>query len=89
MPEARDDTITWIVEQTCRAVLRIPEDVPLPASITSKEAARVLGVTPDTLRWWRHAGRGPRFLRLGGGPVRYLPADLAAYLENHTEEPTS
>lgn len=51
-----------------------------PALVNEHEAARLLGLSVKTLRRWRWAGRGPRFLKLGAA-VRYDPADLAAYIE--------
>ena len=50
------------------------------ALVNETEAARILGLSVKTLRRWRWAGRGPRFLKLGAA-VRYDPADLAAYIE--------
>ena len=29
------------------------------------EAARYLRVTPGTLSWWRHMGRGPAYIKVG------------------------
>ncbi len=48
--------------------------------LTETEAASLLNLSIKTLRRWRWAGRGPRFLKLGAA-VRYDPADLAAYIE--------
>jgi predicted DNA-binding transcriptional regulator AlpA len=46
---------------------------------TEREVADMLGLSVATLRAWRHRGQGPRFLRLGRA-VRYLPADLEAFV---------
>lgn len=40
------------------------------------DAARVLQVKEQTLRVWRSQGRGPAFVKLGSGRVRYDPRDL-------------
>jgi hypothetical protein len=39
--------------------------------ISSKRAAELIGVKPQTLRLWRYAGKGPRYIRLGEN--RYCP----------------
>jgi len=60
-----------------------------PSAIDERAAAEQLGVSVHTLRKWRHAGRGPRFLKLPGaerrgrgraGLVRYRPEDLESFL---------
>jgi hypothetical protein len=44
------------------------------------EAAKLLGLHPQTLRNMRCRGAGPIYHKLGRA-VRYLEKDLAAYLE--------
>lgn len=44
------------------------------------EVARWLGISPNTLRYWRHVHRGPQSLTVGG-VVRYRPSDIEAWLE--------
>ena len=48
-------------------------------ALTEREVSDQLGLSVATLRAWRHRGQGPRFLRLGRA-VRYLPADLEAFV---------
>ena len=48
--------------------------------LNEHETARRLGLRASTLRRWRWAEKGPRYLKVGGA-VRYDPADIAAYLE--------
>ena len=51
-------------------------------------AAATLGLAVATLRRWRWAGCGPRFIKLGAA-VRYDPADLAAYIDAGRRRRTS
>lgn len=44
------------------------------------ELAAWLGISENTLRYWRHVHRGPRSLSVGGA-VRYRPSDVEAWLE--------
>ncbi len=61
-----------------------------PALINETEAAAILGLSVKTLRRWRWAGRGLRFIKLGkGGAVRYDPADLVAFIEAGRRTSTS
>lgn len=50
--------------------------------LTEAEVARLLGLSPRTLRRWRHANRsGPPFVYIGGR-VRYRRDELEAWLES-------
>lgn len=51
---------------------------------TTDPALKLLG-TPSTMAQWRHAGTGPRYVRLGGR-VLYFGEDLNAYLDDHVVE---
>ena len=72
------------------------KSVPAPTAVfTEPEAARYLSVSPQFLRLSRHYGNrpghaeGPPFIRIGGGrSIRYLQADLDAYLSVHRCHPT-
>lgn len=68
-----------------------------PAAVNEREAAAFLGLSIFTLRKWRQARRGPRFVKMPGaerhghgsaGRVLYRTADLSAFLEELTV-PTS
>jgi helix-turn-helix protein len=50
-----------------------------PGPLTEAIAAARLGLKVATLRAWRHQKRGPAFVRLGRA-IRYLPADLDAFV---------
>ncbi len=60
-------------------------------AMTSKQAARYLGVCEATLRAWRADGTGPRFFRSGPKLVRYRKADLDEWVATrfnvHSAEP--
>ena len=66
------------------------ETISLPALVNEAEAAHMLSLSVKTLRRWRWAGKGPRFLKLGAA-VRYDSADLTAFIEagrrNSTSDP--
>ncbi len=59
-----------------------------PSLLKESEAARILNVEIATLRRWRWAGKGPRFLKIGGA-VRYGPADLEAFISEARRTSTS
>ena len=57
-------------------------DVPR-LSVCSADAAKIIGVSPKTLRNWRAAGIGPRFIRLrddSHAPCLYLVEDIRDWL---------
>jgi len=56
--------------------------------LTSAEAAFVLGVTLQTLYRWRWKGIGPR-AEGGRGLVRYLRADLDAWIRSRSSSPAA
>jgi hypothetical protein len=47
--------------------------------LKENEAAHYLAVEVATLRRWRWAGKGPRFLKIEGA-VRYDPVDLMEFV---------
>jgi predicted DNA-binding transcriptional regulator AlpA len=47
--------------------------------LNTGEAAALIGVTRGTLKWWRHIGKGPKFIKFGTSKqsgVGYDPADI-------------
>jgi excisionase family DNA binding protein len=53
--------------------------------LSTEEAAGYLGVAAQTLRNWRSQGRSPAYIKLNKGKlVRYLQADLDAFIADHT-----
>lgn len=53
---------------------------------TTAEAANYLGVSPATLRGWRHEGYGPNGFRVGRKLVYYLEEDLRSFIDQQIEE---
>lgn len=51
--------------------------------LTTKEAARHVGLHPDTLRRLRREGRGPRYSRVGPRFIRYSLEALDEWLKSH------
>ena len=64
------------------------EDTAARALLNETEAARILAMRVTTLRRWRWAGKGPRFVKIGAA-VRYDPADLTAFIEAGRRTSTS
>jgi hypothetical protein len=58
-----------------------------PMLLRPTEAARALGLHPQTLANLRHEGRGPSFVKLGAA-VRYDAEALRLYCEENTKTTT-
>jgi predicted DNA-binding transcriptional regulator AlpA len=56
--------------------------------LNTEQVAEQLGLAPITLRKWRVEGFGPKFVRCGSN-VRYLSADVAAWIAANTVCSTS
>lgn len=48
--------------------------------LDTKDAAALLGIEPRTLENWRWARKGPKPRKIGTRTVRYLRADLLAFI---------
>ncbi|ADG99240.1 regulatory protein MerR [Segniliparus rotundus DSM 44985] len=48
--------------------------------LSAKEAAKLLGLTPGTLRYYRHKGRGPKSF-ICGRLTKYRKSELIAWLQ--------
>ncbi|MCL5966501.1 MAG: helix-turn-helix domain-containing protein [Deltaproteobacteria bacterium] len=57
-----------------------------PQLLRPTEAAKALGLYPQTLANLRHTGKGPRFVKLGAA-VRYSTEALQDYVEKNTRDP--
>jgi len=47
--------------------------------LTDVEAAKFLGLRPQTLRNWRQLDKGPPYIKLGQRAIRYLSEDLESF----------
>lgn len=56
--------------------------------LSDTEVAERLGVSPFTVRAWRHKGQGPRFMKMGRA-VRYRPEDVEAFKETALVDPAA
>ena len=54
---------------------------PMEQLLKPAEAAAFLGVHSNTLRSWRSAGTGPRYVQHTGRTIRYRVADLLDHRE--------
>lgn len=54
--------------------------------LKSREAARMIGVSPRTLAKWRHKGVGPQCVRLGYNLVVYRLSDIDAWIRERGVE---
>lgn len=57
-----------------------------PDLMTTAEASEYLRTPEGTLKFWRHAGTGPRFVRIGGRRVLYPRADLMQWVSEQYED---
>jgi predicted DNA-binding transcriptional regulator AlpA len=53
--------------------------------IGTADAAEILGLTPETLRYWRYMNQGPRSFRIGRH-VKYRREDIDSWLESRMLE---
>ena len=57
--------------------------------VSENEAAAIIGYSKDTLRREFKAGRAPARVRLSGRRIGYRLSAIYAYLEAHTEKPST
>lgn len=50
-------------------------------------AARLLGVSKDTLRWWRYRRERLPWVVVGGRRVMYRKADIEAFIQEGVVDP--
>ncbi|NOC91929.1 AlpA family transcriptional regulator [Ruegeria sp. HKCCD6604] len=54
--------------------------------LTTKQAARLLRLSPQTLEKWRTQGVGPNFVKLGNKSVRYCSHAIEAFIDGGRNE---
>ena len=59
----------------------------VPQLVTSKQAARMLGVSEGTLRYWRSIQTGPPWVKLGRRAL-YDAADLVEFISRGRRNPS-
>jgi excisionase family DNA binding protein len=59
-----------------------------PQLLSTKEAARLLGIHYNTMCKWRIRGIGPRFVKVGTA-IRYRESDIEEWLQNRTYSNTT
>lgn len=57
--------------------------------LTTEDLGELFGIHPKTAAAWRIQGRGPRFLRISGGTIRYRQSDVEAWLRASVRRSTS
>ena len=62
--------------------------IKLDPILTTRQAAAILRVLPDTMKKWRQRpGKGPEFVRYPGGAIRYRLSTIMKFLEDCTVQP--
>jgi hypothetical protein len=62
------------------------QPMPLDLFLTAKQAAVILGRSPETLKKWRQHGKGPKFVRHPDGAIRYSLNELMKFVQDCTVE---
>jgi excisionase family DNA binding protein len=52
----------------------------MPEYLTIEEVAELLRTVPETCRYWRHVGKGPKSFKVGRR-VLYAREDVEAFIE--------
>jgi predicted DNA-binding transcriptional regulator AlpA len=65
----------------------ISEELTARGLLTEEQVARILCVAPTTPGYWRGAGRGPRFVKIGKR-VFYHQSDVDAWIDQQTRTPS-
>lgn len=54
--------------------------------MTPTELSEYLQIPARTLAQWRYLGRGPKYLKLEGGHVRYRSSDVTEWLDHQRKD---
>lgn len=57
--------------------------------LPEKTAAKLLAISPRTLRNWRVKGKGPQYVKVSSRAIRYRYGDLIRWSESQTRTSTS
>ena len=57
-------------------------------TLTTAQAAELLGIKHGTLEIWRIQGKSPKYMKIGRA-VRYRKSDVLEFMENCTREHTA
>jgi len=55
----------------------------VPELLTETQVSMIFNISINTLRYWRHCGDGPNYIKMGR-LVRYHAAELASYVQRKT-----
>ena len=55
----------------------------LPKLLTETQVSTIFNISINTLRYWRHCGDGPNYIKMGR-LVRYHAAELESYVQRRT-----
>lgn len=48
--------------------------------LSTAEVAKWIGVSENTMRFWRWDGRGPKWFKIGAKIVKYRESDVVAWI---------
>jgi len=54
--------------------------------LTTEEVADLLRTPTETVRYWRHVGKGPKSFKVGGRRVLYAREDVEAFIAEARQE---
>lgn len=62
----------------------------LSVYLTEKQLAERTGIPPKTWQYLRYTGRGPAYVRVGGGRlIRYAEDEVQRWFQQHVQRNTS
>jgi hypothetical protein len=61
--------------------------MPKKFDLDPPQAGEYLGVSADTLKYWRHTKKGPQYRKLPNGKISYSRADLDAFIASCVVDP--
>jgi len=66
-----------------RRILDLPSHKPALEGhlLNTRELAKFLGCAPHTIEKWRMKHRGPKYIRMRSGMIRYEPMHIMAWLK--------